>query len=192
MCRRDRKKTVDERDLATLLDGIERELISEQEIVSRVKELGAEISAHYDNRQPLLIGVLNGAVIFMADLVRNLSIPVDFEFMAVSSYGLATESSGVVQIQKDLNTVIDGREVLIVEDIIDSGLTVRYLRRLLEQRNPLDVRVAALFRKNRPEAAGVAVDWVGFDIPNEFVVGYGLDKGGRYRNLPFLAVARSE
>jgi hypoxanthine phosphoribosyltransferase len=133
--------------------------------------------------------VLNGAVIFMSDLARKLELELDFQFMAVSSYGEATASSGVVQILKDLDSPIEGREILIVEDIIDSGLTVRYLRRVLQQRRPADIRIVALLRKTRPEAADLHIDWVGFEIPDEFVVGYGLDLAGRYRNLPAVGVA---
>lgn len=172
-----------------LSQGIERELISEANIQQRVRELGAELAEHYQERKPLLVGVLNGAVIFMADIVRNMPIPVDFEFMAVSSYGMATETSGVVRIIKDLNTDITDREVLIVEDIIDSGLTVQYLRRLLEERSPADIKVVTLLRKEKDGAHDVPVEWVGFEIPDEFVVGYGLDMGGKYRNLPYVGVA---
>lgn len=164
-----------------------RVLVDETAICDRVKELGGVISEFYSGREPLAIGILNGAVIFMADLVRAMTVPVDFEFMAVSSYGDATESSGVVRILKDLDTSIAGRDVLIVEDIVDSGLTLRYLRELLESRSPEDVRIVSLFRKNRDDAETVPIDWVGFEIPNEFVVGYGLDVAGRYRNLPYLA-----
>lgn len=164
-----------------------RVLVGEREIQHRVAELGREISAHYENRHPLAIGVLNGAVVFMADLVRAISVPVDFEFMAVSSYGNSTVSSGVVRIIKDLDTSIAGRDVLIVEDIVDSGLTLSYLRDLLISRSPADVRIAALFRKDREDAREVPIDWIGFDIPDEFVVGYGLDVAGWYRNLTFLA-----
>lgn len=162
-------------------------LIAEDQIRARVAELAAEINECYSGRSPLLIGVLNGAVIFMADLVRQLSDNANFEFMAVSSYGDDTTSSGVVQIRKDLDTSIAGRDILIVEDIIDSGLTLRYLRELLEQRNPREICTVALFRKQRPEAQKVPVEWVGFDIPDVFVVGYGLDHAGRYRSLPYLA-----
>lgn len=172
--------------------GVDRVLVSTEQIHSRTAELAEEIAAHYGSRKPLLVGVLTGAVIFMADFVRELCIPIDFEFMAVSSYGDATESSGVVQIRKDLDTVIEGREVLIVEDIIDSGLTVTYLRSLLEQRGPSDVRVVALLRKRRPDADATPVEWVGFDIPDEFVVGYGLDFAGQYRNLPYVGVLRHD
>jgi len=166
-----------------------RELISAESIERRVEELAAEITAHYAGRRPLLVGVLNGAVIFMSDLARKLDLELDFQFMAVSSYGAATETSGVVQILKDLDSPIEGREVLIVEDIIDSGLTVRYLLRTLQQRRPADIRIVSLLRKSRPELADLHIDWVGFDIPDEFVVGYGLDLAGRYRNLPSVAVA---
>lgn len=172
-----------------LSKGIERELIAEARVQERVRELGADLAEHYQDRKPLLVGVLNGAVIFMADLVRNMPIPVDFEFMAVSSYGMATETSGVVRIIKDLNTDITGREVLIVEDIIDSGLTVQYLRRLLEERSPADIKVVTLLRKEKDGAHDVQVEWVGFDIPDEFVVGYGLDMAGKFRNLPYVGVA---
>ena len=165
------------------------ELISAATIEARVRELAGDIAAHYADRCPLLIGVLNGAVVFMADLARQMPIELDFQFMAVSSYGAATESSGVVQILKDLDSPIEGREVLVVEDIIDSGLTIRYLMRLLEQRRPADIRIVTLLRKDRPEVRDLHVDWIGFEIPDAFVVGYGLDLAGRFRNLPFVGVA---
>lgn len=173
---------------AELYRGLERVLISAEAIADRVRELGVELAAHYANRQPLLIGVLTGAYAFMADLSRAMAIPLDVEFMAVSSYGLATETSGVVRIIKDLDTAIEDREVLIVEDIIDSGLTLAYLLDVLRTRNPADIRVVALLRKDRPAQADVQVDYLGFDIPDEFVVGYGLDAARRFRNLPFIAV----
>ena len=170
--------------------GIERELISQVDVERRVSELGQELADHYTDRKPLLVGVLNGAVIFMADLVRQMPIAVDFEFMAVSSYGMATETSGVVRILKDLSTDITGREVLVVEDIIDSGLTVQYLRRILAERQPADIKVVTLLRKEKAGAHDVEVDWVGFEIPDEFVVGYGLDMAGKYRNLPYVGVVK--
>lgn len=172
-----------------LTDGIERMLIPTDEIQRRVEELGTELAEHYGNRTPLLVGVLNGAVIFMADLVRCMPVPIDFEFMAVSSYGMSTETSGVVRILKDLSTDIAGREVLIVEDIIDSGLTVQYLRRMLQERAPADIKVVTMLRKQKPEALDLSIDFVGFEIPDEFVVGYGLDMAGKYRNLPYVGVA---
>lgn len=178
-----------EKPLRELEAGIERELISESAIQGRVAELGHSLAAHYQDRTPLLVGVLNGAVIFMADLVRKMPVPVDFEFMAVSSYGLSTETSGVVRILKDLSTDIAGREVLIVEDIIDSGLTVQYLRRILGERTPADIKVVTFLRKQKAESRDVEVDLVGFDIPDEFVVGYGLDMAGKFRNLPYVGVA---
>jgi hypoxanthine phosphoribosyltransferase len=173
----------------TLNGGIERVLIPTVDVQKRVEELGRDLATYYADRKPLLVGVLNGAVIFMADLVRNMPVPVDFEFMAVSSYGMSTETSGVVRILKDLNTDISGREVLIVEDIIDSGLTVQYLRRILSERSPADIKVVTLLRKEKADAHEVEVDYVGFDIPDEFVVGYGLDYAGKFRNLPYVGVA---
>lgn len=175
----------------TFPDGLDRTLLTQDEIQRRVADLGVELAAHYGDRNPLLVGVLNGAVIFMADLVRQMRVPVDFEFMSVSSYGNATSSSGVVRIVKDLDSSIEGREVLLVEDIIDSGLTIRYLLGLLEQREPKDVRVVSLLRKAQDDARRVPVDWLGFEIPDEFVVGYGLDFAGKYRNLPYVAVLAS-
>lgn len=173
-----------------LAAGLECELLSEETIQRRVRELGKELATYYGERKPLLVGVLNGAVIFMADLVREMPVAVDFEFMAVSSYGLSTETSGVVRILKDLSTDIAGREVLVVEDIIDSGLTVQYLRRILAERRPADIKVVTLLRKEKEGANDVEVDYVGFEIPDEFVVGYGLDMGGKFRNLPFVGIAR--
>lgn len=173
-----------------LHEGLERVLIDEAALAQRVQELGDEVGAAYQESTPLLIGVLTGAFIFMGDLSRHMGVPLDVDFMAVSSYGQSTESSGVVRIVKDLDRSIEGRQVLIVEDIIDSGLTLQYLIDTLQRRNPASIRVVALLRKDKPDAIEVPVDWVGFEIPDEFVVGYGLDKGGKYRNLPFIAVAQ--
>jgi hypoxanthine phosphoribosyltransferase len=170
--------------------GLERVLIDEDALAKRVEELGDEVGAAYQDTAPLLIGVLTGAFIFMGDLSRRMALPLDVDFMAVSSYGQATESSGVVRIVKDLDRSIEGRDVLIVEDIIDSGLTLQYLIDTLKRRNPASIRVVALLRKEKPDAIEVPVDWVGFEIPDEFVVGYGLDKAGEYRNLPFIAIAQ--
>ena len=170
--------------------GLERVLIDEATLETRVAELGDELGSVYRDSPPLLIGVLNGAFIFMSDLSRRMSVPLEVDFMAVSSYGQATESSGIVRIVKDLERSIEGRDVLIVEDIIDSGLTLQYLIDTLQRRNPSSIRVVALLRKKKPEAIDVPVDWVGFEIPDEFVVGYGLDKAGQFRNLPVIAVAQ--
>jgi hypoxanthine phosphoribosyltransferase len=167
-------------------------LVDEAAIARRVQELGAELTGLYEDGRPLLVGVLTGAFVFMADLVRVMPIELDVEFMAVSSYGAATETSGVVRILKDLDTSIEGRDVLVVEDIIDSGLTLKYLLDVLRRRNPRTLRVVALFAKDRPLAQSVGVDYLGFTIPDEFVVGYGLDARKRFRNLPGLAVFRTE
>jgi hypoxanthine phosphoribosyltransferase len=174
----------------TLPADIERILVSEDDVQARVRELGVELAAHYGDRKPLLVGVLTGAYVFMADLCRAMEIELDVEFMAVSSYGLATQTSGVVRILKDLDTAIEGKEVLIVEDIIDSGLTLNYLLDVLRRRNPKDLRVVALLKKSRDDVPPVQVDYLGFEIPDEFVVGCGLDAGRRFRNLPYVAVVR--
>ncbi len=168
--------------------GVQRVLIDDQAIRQRIVEMAREIDAEYRDEVPLLVGVLNGAVTFMTDLMRAMSIPLEIDFMAVSSYGAATQSSGVVRILKDLNEDIEGRRVILVEDIVDSGLTLQYLRDVLERRNPRDLRVVALLKKEKPEAIDVQVDQVGFTIPDEFVIGYGLDYAGKYRNLPYVAV----
>jgi hypoxanthine phosphoribosyltransferase len=163
-------------------------LIDEDRLRQRVDELGEEISADYTGRDLLLIGVLKGAVFFMADLMRRLTIPCEIDFMAISSYAGATESSGVVRILKDLDINIEGRDVLVVEDIIDSGLTLSYLMRNLDAREPSSLEVCSLLTKPARREIDVPVRYVGFEIPNAFVVGYGLDFGERYRNLPYVAV----
>ncbi len=154
---------------------------------ARIAELGAEITADYAGRAPLLVGVLKGAFVFMADLARAIELPVEFDFMAVASYGNATKSSGVVRIVKDLDLDLTGRDVLIIEDIIDSGLTLAYLRKNLLARNPASVEVCALVVREGLQAKDPDLRYVGFTIPPDFVVGYGLDVGERYRNLPFIA-----
>jgi len=163
-------------------------LIEEDAIQSRIGELGVEISADYAGRDLLLVGVLKGAVFFMADLMRELTVPCEIDFMAISSYGAATDSSGVVRILKDLDINVSGRDVLVVEDIIDSGLTLSYLMRNLESREPATLEVCALLTKPDRREIEVPVRYVGFEIPNRFVIGYGLDFGERYRNLPYVAV----
>jgi hypoxanthine phosphoribosyltransferase len=163
-------------------------LIDTDALRGRIAELGAEISADYAGRDLLLIGVLKGAVFFMADLMRKLTIPCEVDFMAISSYGASTDSSGVVRILKDLDINIEGRHVLVVEDIIDSGLTLSYLMRNLESREPATLEVCALLTKPERREIEVPVRYVGFEIPNRFVIGYGLDFGERYRNLPYVAV----
>jgi len=163
-------------------------LIGEEELQARVTELGVEISAGYEGRDLLLVGVLKGAVFFMADLMRRLTIPCEIDFMAISSYGAATDSSGVVRILKDLDINIAGRHVLVVEDIIDSGLTLSYLMRNLGARKPASLEICALLTKPERREIDVPVKYVGFEIPNRFVIGYGLDFAERYRNLPYIGV----
>ena len=163
-------------------------LIEEDVLRARIVELGEEISRDYDGRKLLLIGVLKGAVFFMADLMRQLTVPCEIDFMAISSYGASTDSSGVVRILKDLDINIEGRDVLVVEDIIDSGLTLSYLMRNLEAREPASLEVCALLTKPERREIEVPVRYVGFEIPNRFVIGYGLDFGERYRNLPYVGV----
>jgi hypoxanthine phosphoribosyltransferase len=168
--------------------GVGEVLIDEATLQARIAELGEEISAFYQRRDPLLVGVLKGAVFFMSDLMRHLTVPCEVDFMAISSYGAATDSSGVVRILKDLDINIEGRHVLVVEDIIDSGLTLSYLIRNLESRGPATLEVAALLTKPARREIDVPVRWVGFEIPNRFVIGYGLDFAERYRNLPYVGV----
>jgi hypoxanthine phosphoribosyltransferase len=167
---------------------IEAVVASSAEIQAKISELAQTIDADYADREPLLVGVLKGAVMFMSDLSRALSRPCTMEFMAVSSYGSSTTSSGVVRILKDLDRDVSGRDVLIVEDIIDSGLTLSWLLKNLQARHPTSVEVVALLRKPDAVKIQVPVKYVGFDIPNEFVVGYGLDYAERYRNLPDVCV----
>ena len=163
------------------------EVVGAAALQARITELGAQITVDYAGRAPLLVGVLKGAFVFMADLARRIDLPVEFDFMAVSSYGNATRSSGVVRIVKDLDIDLTGRDVLIVEDIIDSGLTLAYLRKNLLARNPTSVEVCALLVREGLQKADLDLRYVGFEIPPDFVVGYGLDVAERYRNLPFIA-----
>jgi hypoxanthine phosphoribosyltransferase len=175
-------------DVETVKDAVGEILIEQEPLQARIAELGVEISSEYEGRDLLLVGVLKGAVFFMADLMRELSIPCEIDFMAISSYGAATDSSGVVRILKDLDTNIAGRDVLVVEDIIDSGLTLSYLMRSLKARKPASLEICALLTKPERREIEVPVKFVGFEIPNKFVIGYGLDFAERYRNLPFVAV----
>jgi hypoxanthine phosphoribosyltransferase len=167
-------------------------LIDADALRARIAELGEAVSAHYAGQDLLLIGVLKGAVFFMADLMRHLTVPCEVDFMAISSYGAQTDSSGVVRILKDLDINIEGRNVLVVEDIIDSGLTLSYLMRNLESREPASLEVCALLTKPARREIDVPVRWIGFEIPNRFVIGYGLDFAERYRNLPYIGVLSPE
>ena len=162
-------------------------LVQADDLRHRVRELGARISRDYAGRNPLLIGVLKGAVFFLSDLLREIDIPCEVDFMAVASYGSATDSSGVVRILKDLDAVIEDRDVLIVEDIVDSGLTLQYLLRNLGARNPGSLEVCALRTKPERRKVELPIRYVGFEIPDRFVIGYGLDHRERYRNLPYVA-----
>jgi hypoxanthine phosphoribosyltransferase len=176
-----------------LRDDIDEILIESHAIQDRVRSLGEQIAVDYEGREELLlVGVLKGCVMFMVDLARAISLPIAIDFIAVSSYGQSTESSGVVRLLKDLDTDISGRHVLIVEDIIDSGLTLNYLRSQLLRRHPASLRICALLNKPERRVTDVAVEYLGFDIPNKFVVGYGLDYGEKYRNLPYIGVLKPE
>ena len=167
-------------------------LIDQDVLRTRVEELGAEISADYEGRDLLLVGVLKGAIFFISDLMRELAVPCEIDFMAISSYGAGTDSSGVVRILKDLEINISGRDVLVVEDIIDSGLTLSYLVRNLEAREPASLEICALLTKPERREIDVPVRYIGFEIPNRFVIGYGLDFAERYRNLPYVGVLDTE
>jgi hypoxanthine phosphoribosyltransferase len=163
-------------------------LVSEEDLKRRVRELGEEISRDYAGRDLFLVGVLKGAVLFLSDLMRAIDVPSELDFMAVASYGSSTDSSGVVRILKDLDASIEGREVLIVEDIVDSGLTLSYLLRTLRAREPRSLEVCALLTKPERREVDLPIRYVGFEIPNCFAIGYGLDHAERYRNLPYVAV----
>ena len=177
--------------MSSVLDAdIDAVIVTADQISAKISELAKQIDQDYADREPLLVGVLTGAVMFMSDLARAMSRPSTMEFMAVSSYGSSTTSSGVVRILKDLDRDISGQHVVIVEDIIDSGLTLSWLLKNLHSRNPASVRVVALLRKPDAIKVDVTVEYVGFDIPNEFVVGYGLDYAERYRDLPYIGRLR--
>jgi hypoxanthine phosphoribosyltransferase len=171
-------------------DAIGEVLVPADDLARRVRELAAEVSRDYQARDLVLIGVLKGAVFFLADLMRHLTVPCEVDFMAISSYGSATRSSGVVRILKDLDAVIEGRDVLIVEDIVDSGLTLQYLLRNLAARNPGTLEVCALLIKPTRVKVDLAARYVGFEIPDQFAIGYGLDHDERYRNLPYVAALK--
>ena len=175
-----------------LLDDIDEILVSEAALQSRIRELGRAISSDYEGKEPLLVGILIGAFVFLSDLLRSISIPCGVDFMATSSYGDATESSGIVRILKDLDQSIEGRHVLIVDDIIDTGLTMDYLLETLRARYPASLRVCALLDKVPRRKRAVRIDYRGFEIPDKFVVGYGLDYSGRYRNVSFVCVLKPE
>lgn len=178
--------------MADLHKDVSHVILTEAEIQSRIAELGAQISDDYGDEPILLVGVLRGAALFMADLARQITAPVEIDFMAVSSYGSSTKSSGVVRILKDLDETIEDRHVLVVEDILDTGLTLKYLLRNLASRKPLSLEVVTLLSKEGKQRVPIDCKYVGFDIPDEFVIGYGLDYAERYRNLPYVGVLRPE
>ena len=171
-------------------DDIKKILIGEEELQSIIKRLGAEITADYEGKNVLLIGILKGSVIFMADLMRAIDVPCNIDFMAVSSYGNGTESSGRVKINKDLDNDIQGQDIIIIEDILDSGKTLYYIRDILSARKPASIKICTLFDKPERREADIKADYVGSLVPNEFIVGYGLDYAEYYRNLPFIGVLK--
>lgn len=171
---------------------IKEVLFSEQDINKRIEELGMQISKDYEGKFPLLVCILRGAFMFLADLVRKIDIPMSVDFMAISSYGGKTDSTGQVKILKDLDTSIENRHVLIVEDIVDTGLTMDAVTRLLSTRKPASLRIASLLDKEERRLIPIKVDYYGFKVPNEFVVGYGLDYEEKYRNLPFIGILKEK
>jgi hypoxanthine phosphoribosyltransferase len=175
-----------------LRDDIDHVLVTEEQIRDAVARLGRQIAADYAGRELVLIGVLKGAIMFIVDLARAIDAPLTMDFMAVASYGASTETSGIVRILKDLDMSIEDKHVLIVEDIVDSGLTLNYILETLRARNPASLRVCALLNKRERRRVDVPIDYVGFDIPDEFVVGYGLDFNQLYRNLPFVGVLKPD
>jgi hypoxanthine phosphoribosyltransferase len=182
----------DDTSLKAFEQDIEEVLLTHEQIQSKAAELGAQISADYAGSDLLLVGVLKGAFVFMADLSRHVTLPMEFDFMAVSSYGAATQTSGVVRILKDLDHEIEGRHVLLVEDIVDSGLTLSYLLKNLRTRKPASLEVCALLQKTGVQQVPIEIRYKAFEIPPVFVVGYGLDYGERFRNLPFVGTLRPE
>ena len=169
---------------------VEEVLLTSEQVQARVAELGAQLAADYAGRDPVLVSVLKGSIVFLADLLRAMPIPLSIDLMEVSSYGVSTESSGQVRILKDLSTSIAGREVIVVEDIIDTGLTLNYLLRYLADKGPASVRICCLLDKPARRLAPIEIDYRGFEIADRFVIGYGLDYGERYRNLPYIGVLR--
>jgi len=174
------------------MDDIERIFFTEEQLRDKVRELGARITADYAGKYPLFVGVLKGSFVFMADLVRRVELDCDVDFMAVSSYGSGTTTTGAVEISKDLSHDIEGRDVVIVEDILDSGVTLSYLKKYLEVRKPASIRICTLLDKPARRRAEIYPDYTGFTCPNEFIVGYGLDYAEKYRNLPFIGVLKPE
>lgn len=174
------------------MNEIQEILISKEQLQGKVKELAAQVSHDYAEKDLMIVSVLKGGVVFTTDLIKEITVPLSIDFMAISSYGASTSTSGVVRILKDLETNIEGKDILIVEDIIDSGLTLKYLKELLISRGPKSVRICTILNKPARRKVEVEVEYKGFDIPDEFVVGYGLDYAEKYRNLPFVAILKPE
>jgi len=181
---------VSEATATTIHADVQEVLLTEDQIQARVAELGGQLDAAYTGLEPVLISVLKGSIVFLADLVRSMELPLSIDIMEVSSYGAATETSGQVRILKDLSNPIEGRHVIVVEDIIDTGLTLNYLLRYLREKGPASLRICCLLDKPARRLTEIPIDYVGFTIPDRFVVGYGLDYGERYRNLPYVGVLR--
>jgi len=175
-----------------VINDVEKVLLTREQLQEKVKELGKKISEDYKDKNLMIICVLKGGVVFTTDLIREITVPLELDFMAISSYGASTSTSGVVRILKDLETNIEGKDILIVEDIIDSGLTLKYLKEMLISRGPNSVKICTILNKPQRRQENVKVDYIGFDIPDEFVVGYGLDYAEKYRNLPFVGVLKPE
>lgn len=173
-------------------DDIERVFYTEEELQAKVKELGEQITRDYAGKSPIFVGVLKGCFVFMADLMRYVNLPCEIDFMAVSSYGKGTKSTGSVQINKDLSFDIAGRDVIIVEDILDSGVTLNYLKGYLMNRKPNSIKIVTLFDKPARRKAPIYSDYFGYEVPDEFIVGYGLDYAEKYRNLPYIGVLKPE
>ena len=171
---------------------ISKVLISEEELQAKVKELGAQIGKDYAGKDLLLVSILKGSIVFMADLMRAITVPCQIDFMAVSSYGAGTKTSGVVRIIKDLDRSLEGKDLLLVEDILDSGMTLSYVAKMLAQRGPNSIRICTLLDKPHRRESGIVADYYGFYVPNEFVVGYGLDYAEKYRNLPYIGALKPE
>ncbi len=176
----------------SLNNDILRVLYSEEELKAKCAEMGAQITHDYEGKNLLLVTVLKGAVVYLTDLMRNIDLPCSIDFMVVSSYGSGTESSGVVKIVKDLDQDLTGKDILIVEDILDSGMTLSYLKKLLQSRNPSSIRIATLMDKPARRKVDLKADYAGFEVPDEFVVGYGLDFDEKYRNLPYVGILKPE
>ncbi len=176
----------------SITNDIEETLYSEEEILKRVEEISMQISKDYEDKDLLIVGILKGSVIFTSDLAKHIKIPCSLDFMAVSSYGSSTESSGVIKILKDLDEDIEGKHVLIVEDIVDTGITLSYLLEYLNVRKAASIEIVALLNKKARRKADIKVKYIGFDIPDEFIVGYGMDYSEKYRNLPFIGILKRE